>query len=216
MSVSDLMAGLMVIFLFVAIALMRHALAQRDKIREVAVSYQQTQVAIYNALMEEFRDDLKAWNADISEETLSFDFNSPDVLFDVGETRLREQFKLILNDFFPRFLAVLSKYKDSIEEVRIEGHTSSIWNRNTPPTEAYFKNMRLSQGRTRAVLEYVYLLPSVEPERDWVKRRVAAVGYSSSRAVLQEDGTEDRERSRRVSFRVITNAETQIRKILME
>jgi hypothetical protein len=32
--------------------------------------------------------------------------------------------------------------------------------------------------------------------------------------VLGPDGLEDRERSRRVTFRVITNAETQIRKIL--
>jgi outer membrane protein OmpA-like peptidoglycan-associated protein len=44
--------------------------------------------------------------------------------------------------------------------------------------------------------------------------RIAAVGFSSSRIIQNPDGAENIERSRRVSFRVMTNAETQIRKIL--
>jgi len=40
------------------------------------------------------------------------------------------------------------------------------------------------------------------------------VGYSSSQLVLDTLGKEDQERSRRVSFKVVTNAETQIRKII--
>ena len=38
LSVSDLMAGLMMVFLFVSIALMRDALIERDKIKEVAIT----------------------------------------------------------------------------------------------------------------------------------------------------------------------------------
>ena len=79
---------------------------------------------------------------------------------------------------------------------------------------AYFLNMALSQGRTRSVLEYVYNLPSVDEDRDWVRVYFAAVGFSSSRLIRDEQGLEDRERSRRVTFRVITNAETQIMRIL--
>ena len=45
LSVSDLMAGLMMVFLFVSIALMRDALIERDKIKEVAITYQENQVA---------------------------------------------------------------------------------------------------------------------------------------------------------------------------
>jgi hypothetical protein len=40
MSVSDLMSGLMIVFLFISIALMRTALIERDKIKQVAVAYQ--------------------------------------------------------------------------------------------------------------------------------------------------------------------------------
>ncbi|RMD63220.1 OmpA family protein, partial [Candidatus Parcubacteria bacterium] len=51
-SVSDLMAGLMMVFLFVSIALMHSAFMERDKIREIALTYEKTQLAIYQALLE--------------------------------------------------------------------------------------------------------------------------------------------------------------------
>ena len=75
--------------------------------------------------------------------------------------------------------------------------------------------MRLSQSRTRAVLGYVMALKMVKRDYyEWVKGNVAAVGYSSSKLALDEAGVEDEKRSRRVSFRIITNAEQQILKIL--
>ena len=74
--------------------------------------------------------------------------------------------------------------------------------------------MNLSQGRTRAVLEYVYQLPELREEKPWIKKHIAAVGLSSSHLVRTADGTEDRKKSRRVNFRAITNADLQIRKIL--
>lgn len=214
LSVSDLMAGLMMVFLFVSIALMRDAMIERDKIKEVAVAYQENQVELYQALVDEFQDDLKKWDAEIEKETLSFQFRSPDVLFDTGKISLKPAFQSILKDFFPRYLSVLMRFRDSIDEVRIEGHTSSVWNHQTTQDEAYFNNMELSQGRTRSVLLYVFGLTSIALERSWVREHVAAVGFSSSRLVKNHDGSEDLDRSRRVSFRVITNAETQIRKIL--
>jgi len=220
LSVSDLMAGLMMVFLFISIALMRNAFLERDKvqiekdkIKEIAVAYQENQVAIFDELMSEFKPDLDKWGAEIDKDTLSFTFKSPDVLFARGDIAIRPQFKVILNDFFPRYLTVLLKFSDSINEVRIEGHTSSVWNGGTTEDRAYFKNMWLSQGRTRSVLQHVYLLKSVAKDKAWVKRHIAAVGFSSSK-VIMENGVENHERSRRVTFRAITNAETQIRQII--
>jgi len=204
------------VFLFISIALMRQAYIERDKIIEVAEAYQQNQVAIYDALVDEFEGDMKKWDAEIDKDNLAVLFKSPDVLFNIGSTRLTSQFQEILQDFFPRYMGVLNNFRTSIDEVRIEGHTSSIWNHSTSEDDAYFKNMALSQGRTRAVLENVYRLNSVEIEKPWIKKHVAAVGFSSSRPIMDAAGNEIRERSRRVSFRVITNAETQIRKILQD
>ena len=215
MSVSDLMAGLMMVFLFISVALMRDAMVERDKIKEVAETYQQTQEAIYVALFKEFEFDLKKWGAEIERDTLSVNFTAPDVLFANGKANLTGNFQDILDDFFPRYLKVLDSYKPIIQEIKIEGHTSSKWNYDSTDYEAYFNNMRLSQSRTRAVLGYVMSLSKVvEQHYSWVKANVAAVGYSSSKLVMNEKGLEDENRSRRVSFRVITNAEEQIRKIL--
>lgn len=214
LSVSDLMAGLMMVFLFIAVVFMRNAWVEKERVTEVAVAYQENQVALYQALMTEFEDDLEQWEAAIDDTTLSFTFQSPEVLFATGSTELQQRFRDILADFFPRYLDVLMQFSDSINEVRIEGHTSSVWGVNTPEDEAYFNNMELSQGRTRTVLNHVYGLDQVALLQPWVKANVAAVGFSSSRLELTENGIEDREASRRVSFRVITNADTQIRKIL--
>lgn len=216
LSVSDLMSGLMIVFMFISIALMRSAILERDRIKEIAVAYQDNQVRIYQALMDEFEDDLHRWEANIQKDTLAFEFQAPDVLFKMGETKVRTRFKKILADFFPRYLQILKQFKSSIDEIRIEGHTSSVWNGQVSDTGAYFRNMWLSQGRTRSVLQYVYQLPACKDEKSWVKRHFAAVGFSCSRIVLDKQGNEDRARSRRVTFRVMTNAETQIRKIIEE
>lgn len=215
MSVSDLMAGLMMVFLFISVALMMDATKERDKIKDVAEAYEKTQQAIYQALYEEFKNDLKKWGAEINREDLSFDFTSPEVLFGQGSSVLTDKFQGILDNFFPRYIGVLEQYKPDIQEIRIEGHTSSRWNHDTSENDAYFKNMALSQSRTRAVLHYVIDIGPIQvAHTDWIKSHVAAVGYSSSKLILDKHGKEDAEKSRRVSFRVITNAEVQIRKIL--
>lgn len=213
-SMSDLMAGLMMVFMIISIAFMRYAQVEKDKIKDIAVTYQHSQVALYEQLLDEFKEDLPLWDAEIDSDTLEFRFKSPEVLFDMGANHLKPNFKEALQEFFPRYLAVISNFKEHISEIRIEGHTSSVWNQYVTQDKAYFNNMELSQGRTRAVLEYVYSLPAVTNEKPWIKSKFAAVGYSSSQLVLKEDGTEDLERSRRVTFKVVTNAETQIRKIM--
>lgn len=144
MSVSDLMAGLMMVFLFISVALMRDAVVERDKIKEVAETYQKTQQAIYISLLEEFAKDLDKWGAEIDRNTLSVNFTAPDVLFANGEARLTRKFQTILNDFFPRYLQVLEQYKPIIQEIKIEGHTSSRWSQDSSDYEAYFNNMSLS------------------------------------------------------------------------
>lgn len=217
LTISDLMSGLMIVFLFIAVAFMRHTSMEKDKIANIAVAYQENQVAIFHALNNEFEKDLPIWNASIDKDTLSFQFNSPDVLFNAGDSEVSEKYKLILSDFIPRYLNILKQYRSSIDEIRIEGHTSTEWGSETKEDEAYFHNMELSQGRTRSVLRYAYGLPQIPGEQKaWIKSSFAAVGFSSSKAVLGDDGRENMQRSRRVTFRVITNADVQIRKIIME
>ena len=141
LSVSDLMAGLMMIFLFIAIIYMR-------EVQKVIFVADETHRAIYTALLDEFEDDLEKWDADIDKETMTFRFNEPEVLFDQGGAELKPMFEQILSDFFPRYVGVLERFEGDIEEVRIEGHTSSEWRNETDTQTAYFRNMKLSQDRT--------------------------------------------------------------------
>ena len=122
------------------------------------------------------------------------------------KSKKKPRFKKILSDFFPRYLLVLNKYDNDIEEVRIEGHTDSTWGIVDDPMIKYFKNMRLSQGRTRSVLEYVYRVENKKPIFDnsptWIKSKIVAVGYSSAKLIINKDGRENLKRSRRVEFRI--------------
>ena len=118
---------------------------------------------------------------------------------------MKPAFKDILDDFFPRYLEVLGRpqYKEKIKEIRIEGHTNS--------NGEYFSNMELSQDRTRSVLQYCLGITS-EYNVDWLRGGITANGLSSSHPVLR-DGVEDKDLSRRVEFRIRTNAEEVLEEI---
>src|SRR5699024_11970708 len=143
-SMSDLMAGLMMVFMFISVAYMHYVRIEKERIKEVAVAYENAQLQLYNALDIEFAKDLQDWDAEIDKQTLEVRFKSPDVLFGLGSTELKPKFKLILDDFFPRYLKVLDNYQEHITEVRIEGHTSTDWTGATNPDNGYFNNMVLT------------------------------------------------------------------------
>ena len=218
-SISDMMAGLMMIFLFISVVYMVHVIVDKKNIEDIAKTYENLQVDLYKDLDREFHDDLVRWNAILKEPPiLSVRFREPDVLFESGSVEIRPAFKKILDDFFPRYIKILMspKYINDIEEVRIEGHTSSVWMGVTNKDIAYFKNMKLSQGRTRSVLEYVFLIHQIHKNKEvkgWLKERLTANGLSSSQLICSE-GRENKHESRRVEFRVRTNAEKRIFRII--
>jgi outer membrane protein OmpA-like peptidoglycan-associated protein len=216
--ISDLMSVLMMVFLLIAVSYMLKVYLEKEKIQEVAVTYNKLQNKLYDDLNLEFEEDLKRWNAEIDKASLSVRFKSPDILFNMGSASLKPKFKNILADFFPRFIAILHKddYRNDIDEIRIEGHTSSYWRAETTENKAYIYNMKLSQNRTRNVLEYVLRNESNENLAKWIRLNVTANGLSSSKLIYNDDGTQNRELSRRVEFRVKTNAEKRIAKILGE
>ena len=213
---SDLMTGLMVIFLLIAVTYMIRVEAEAGRVKEVAVAYSEIKDALYDDLNREFKGDLQNWKAQLIKDDLSIRFTEPDVLFAEGSSDLKPEFRAILSDFFPRYVRILTspKYRDAISEVRIEGHTSSDWTGVTKPEDAYLRNMELSQARTRSALAFALGLPEVNDRERWLRQYVTANGLSSSHPVFDASGAEDPARSRRVEFRVRTDAETRIAKIL--
>lgn len=201
LSTGDLMAGLLFIFILLLMGALLQVQEKAEQDEAIVKKYDQIKTQLYIDLQEEFKDDLTVWRATI-DSTLCVRFQEPSMLFDNNEAVLKPQFKEILNDFYPRYIAILNKpeYRDNIEEIRIEGHTSS--------DGSYFHNMELSQDRTRAVLEYCMGLMKPN-QQDWARQFITANGLSSSH-LITINGKEDKELSRRVEFRVRTNAEKQL------
>ena len=160
---------------------------------------------------------MEKWNAEIDAENLSIRFKDPDVLFVMNQADLRNSYKRILDDFFPRLLKVVSNYEELIEEIRIEGHSAeavqAIRTGRVTEREDYEEGMALSQSRTRSVLSYCLNDTRYPESQQWIRAKIVAIGYSKSRPVTVNDQI-DWEASRRVEFRIKLNSDSEIQKYL--
>ncbi|MCE8472579.1 OmpA family protein, partial [Rhodovulum sulfidophilum] len=94
-----------------------------------------------------------------------------------------------------------------ISDLKIEGHASSEGRLNQTPQQAYLYNLDLSQRRAQNALQ-VCLSSLTDPSvMNWARGRLSATGYSSARLIENEDGSENREASRRVEFSMAMNRE---------
>lgn len=196
--VSNLMVVLMLIFMFVAIVFIRTIVDAEEVFREECDQ-------IFRVLNGEFARDFSQWDAELDSD-LTVRFNNPEVLFDIGSDEIRPYFLQILREFFPRYLRVTEPFRADIREIRIEGHTSSEYG-ELPPEQAYLQNMRLSQHRTLRILDFVLAETAIrQVDYNWARDLLTANGLSSSKRVLAPDGSEDKQASRRVEFRLVSSA----------
>lgn len=209
---SDLMTGLMMIFMLLTAMYM---LRVEQTTTLIVQEHTKTKAELLRALQDTFKKDLKQWDAEFLGD-MTLRFNNPDVIFSTGKADLKPEFKAILNKFIPKYIEILtdSKFKNTVKEIRIEGHTSPIWT-GVSEEEAYFKNMELSQSRTRATLEYILKMPAVHKNSLWIKEHLTANGLSSSKPIYKNPNTKqiDLLASQRVEFRIVTNAEDSLDKI---
>jgi outer membrane protein OmpA-like peptidoglycan-associated protein len=181
-------------------------IANLDDLRVTAQPVMQEQYieGLYDALMNEFSADFDKWNAELDKNGLVFRFKDPSVLFKHGSSKLSNNFKTILAEFFPRYLRVLSQYKDQIAEARVEGHTSSVYKSAKTDEERYAKNLKLSTARANNVFDYTISLkdPEIEQNLNWLMDYYKPVGMAYDDLVYDENGNEDQAASRRVEFRI--------------
>ena len=203
-----------------------------------AREYQNVKAQIYDELYEEFKDRLDEWHASIDRDTLTVRFKKPEMMFDEGKDELKPEYMKILDYFFPRYISVILRkdtgteqfrYKEHIVEIRIEGHTNSNSpdDRTCPPGRdgtpnsncGYYFNMELSQNRARNVLKYCMDMMLGRDENGWLIKVMTANGMSYSHLICPDgredcpEGKEDKQLSRRVEFRVRTDAEKQLESI---
>jgi outer membrane protein OmpA-like peptidoglycan-associated protein len=251
--ISDLMSGLMAIFILIALSYayiiaittinpeeikelkkeiadlqiqnqdlknqIAHLMEIKERIRKLASSVDDAEKVLYDLLFNEFKNDLKRWDAEILKNS-TFRFKSPDILFERGKSDLQYQFKAILMEFFPRYINVLKKFDQlnggNISEIRVEGHTSPEWYVNSAGggKDNFIKNSELSQARAYQVLSFSLNLPSVYNNFEWLKTRLRANGLSSSQLIYYEDSNKiDYDASRRVEFRAVVESRTSLKQI---
>lgn len=230
LSISDLMAALCCIFVLVTISIIT-SLQEKNSLAD---KYRELQLELFLDLQKEMGNDLEKWGAKIDPETLTIRFSTEDG-FEGNEAILKDGYKNVLQEFFPKLIRVLEKdkYKNEIEEIRIEGFTAPAngYDENGKllfvegSEEDYTTGIELSQLRTTNVLLYCLEQTNysqetdpekMEKEKDWIRKHIVSNGYSFSRPlgvdgklIEEERKLTDAEKaaSRRVEFRIKTNSD---------
>ena len=154
-------------------------------------------------LNRELGDDIRAAGGEIrSDGTIILPQN---VLFDAGSDRIRNpQF---LRDFCAPWVRTLKSSNLDIAELKIEGHASSEGQPGQDASRSYLYNLDLSQRRAQNALQVCLAGLNIPEVMDWARGRLSSTGYSSARLVTNEDGSENRQASRRVEFSMEMNRE---------
>ncbi|WP_209427148.1 OmpA family protein [Pararhodobacter sp. SW119] len=122
-----------------------------------------------------------------------------DILFTQGSATPTPALRNFLAQACLPWFEAMQELGFEVREVRIEGHASSDWI-GVSPEVAYFNNLNLSQQRAAAVLRLCLENIGATDTGRWARERATAVGYSSSRPIMDASGQEDSNRSRRVVF----------------
>ena len=122
------------------------------------------------------------------------------VLFPVDGYEVSEEGKELLKKFMAVYCGVVfdEKYADFVSSIMVEGHTDS--------DGQYDYNLTLSQNRADSVKAFCLSAEcGVDTYSAQLGQMLQAIGCSSDYPVLDDNGNENKEASRRVAFRFIIN-----------
>ncbi|HIC43703.1 MAG TPA: hypothetical protein EYO73_05280, partial [Sulfurimonas sp.] len=149
---------------------------------------------LYQSLIHEFRDT----PAVHIYKDLRITHNG--LIFKQGSSTLTKAHKNVLTRFMPRLTRVLAIYKEQINNLKINGYTSTEW--NAPSTQKYLKNAHLSNNRAMHILDYSYQLKQVKKNQKWMSQILSTDGYAYSN-LIYANKKENKIRSRRVELEII-------------
>ena len=145
----------------------------------------------------------KSINIDEKSGAIKFSSN---ILFDQNEYKLKEESKKELSIVLKKYLNTLVGDKDMrkfIESITIEGHTNS--------DGSYLSNLALSQQRALAVMQFLY--DSNIIDKDLLSIYVNSSGRSSSDLILDKNGAEDKDASRRIEIKFSIKNEEAVKEL---
>lgn len=182
--------------------LLGDTLAEEDKdaFGEMSEDEQQAIVDKKDELLENMDTSYGESGLDVNVDKTSGEINmDATILFDVNQATISAEGKEFLKEFVRVYtdVALSGEYDGFLSKIVVEGHTD--------PSGNYDYNLKLSQARADAVLNFCL---SKEAGLDAENARaleelLVAEGYASDKPVLDQKGNVDYAASRRVSFRFI-------------
>lgn len=162
---------------------------------------------VIEALKQEFANNNISVEIDETNGSMVMDSS---VLFDYDETELTPEGQGVLGNVLPIYCSVLlqEEYFPYLAEIIVDGYTDS--------SGGYEYNLELSQRRSLAVAEYLLGISqsflSAEDQEE-LKEKLTVNGHSSSNLVLDEEGNEDPDASRRVEVKFRLKDEEMIEEL---
>ncbi len=153
----------------------------------------------YNELLNIFKDEIAANKITIKED-LSINLIDKNLYFNVAEYELTSKQKEFLQKFGTKLLPFLHKNRVSIGTLEVNGHTSSEWG-TTDFSQRYLNNEELSMKRSFSTLSYIFNNQNKESQK-LLSEVIKGSGLNFAKKVVV-DKNEDKEKSRRVSFKII-------------
>ena len=137
----------------------------------------------------------------------SIRFNNIGLTYLAGRNEMSDIFRNSLEIIYPKFVKILLSYKDDINNIYIKGYSSSENRKTKNIEEKYQRNLILSQERADLVRNYLNkILNNIDIEKEnkiWLNQTINALGMSSSELIYDENGIEDKVKSRRIEIQVV-------------
>lgn len=156
----------------------------------------------YKKLLLLFDDEIKSKQIKIYKD-LSIELLDERLLFKVGVYELNKTQEIFLERFSKKLIPFLHKYQSIVKTLSVNGHTSSEWG-DTTFTQNFLKNEKLSLNRAYSTMSYIFKTQSKKLQK-YLSEIFRGSGYGFSKRKMLNSYAEDRENSRRVSFKIILN-----------
>ncbi|MDQ1337604.1 MAG: hypothetical protein QG617_571 [Campylobacterota bacterium] len=175
------------------------SMAQTSKAEAPKSKTSSNSANLYSELLKIFKDEIAANEITIKED-LSINLVDKNLYFKVAEYELTDKQKEFLQKFGTKLLPFLHKNRENIATLEISGHTSSEWG-TTDFSQRYINNEELSMKRSFATLSHIFNNQNKESQK-LLSEVIKGSGLSFAKKVVVNKN-EDKEKSRRVSFKII-------------
>lgn len=196
-SISDLMAAILAIFVVFYISQIILINKEREKYYEIIEALDSTKVSIIDKIKN--NDDL---SFGIDTKTGTITLNS-EILFEVDDYKLKPKGKKFLKEFIPKYINILindAETKKYLEKIVVEGHTDK--------NGSYLYNLELSQKRALSVIKYIN-----SDEIGDFKGKEEMKKYLTANGRSYIDYLGDDYKSRRVEFKFVLKENEAIDKL---